>query len=167
MVCFSEKTFIVFRKSFKQLGFDFKAPQNSKRRALFAFDVAAAVPSGATIDSVERFSSNDYRGVKVTALESMMVRKNADTYVAGEIHVLKDLLLKDGTPLTTLNGYGFTAAALDDSGVHDEPIVTEIAKAGPYYVAEDDHQDYYRQNRSAGYCRAIIAPKLGKLELEQ
>ncbi len=46
-------------------------------------------------------------------------------------------------------------------------IVTEIAPAGPYYRAKDDHQDYYRQNREQGYCRMVIAPKLKKLGLEQ
>ena len=49
----------------------------------------------------------------------------------------------------------------------DSPIVTEIAKAGPYYVAKDYHQDYYRNNREQGYCRAVIAPKLKKLGLKQ
>ena len=27
-----------------------------------------------------------------------------------------------------------------------EPIVTEIALAGPFYAAEDYHQDYYKKN---------------------
>ncbi len=27
-----------------------------------------------------------------------------------------------------------------------EPIVTEIALAGPFYKAEDYHQDYYKKN---------------------
>lgn len=46
------------------------------------------------------------------------------------------------------------------------PIVTEITDASTYYLAEDDHQDYYVQNKSGSYCRAVIAPKLKKLELE-
>jgi peptide-methionine (S)-S-oxide reductase len=36
--------------------------------------------------------------------------------------------------------------ALVDSGRFDEPIVTEIAEAGPFYPAEDYHQDYYEKN---------------------
>jgi peptide-methionine (S)-S-oxide reductase len=48
-----------------------------------------------------------------------------------------------------------------------DPIVTEITPAGPYYEADDYHQDYYRQNKSQGYCRMVIAPKLGKLGLEK
>jgi peptide-methionine (S)-S-oxide reductase len=48
-----------------------------------------------------------------------------------------------------------------------DPIVTEITPAGTYYQAEDYHQDYYRQNKQQGYCRMVIAPKLGKLGLEK
>jgi len=46
------------------------------------------------------------------------------------------------------------------------PIVTEIAPAGPFWPAEDYHDDYYRRNRGQDYCRLVIAPKLGKLGLE-
>ena len=47
------------------------------------------------------------------------------------------------------------------------PIVTEITAASTYYEADAGHQDYYRNNRSQGYCRAVIAPKLDKLGLEK
>jgi len=46
------------------------------------------------------------------------------------------------------------------------PIVTEITPASEFYMAEDYHQDYYRLNQSAPYCRAVISPKLKKLDLE-
>ena len=49
----------------------------------------------------------------------------------------------------------------------DDPIVTEISDAAPFYVAEDYHQDYYRGNRQQGYCRAVIRPKLEKLGLDE
>ena len=48
-----------------------------------------------------------------------------------------------------------------------DPIVTEITAAGTFYPAEDYHQDYYRANKNQGYCRAVIAPKLDKLDLEK
>lgn len=48
-----------------------------------------------------------------------------------------------------------------------DPIVTEISEAGPYYPAEAYHQDYYQNNKTQGYCRAVIAPKLDKLGLEK
>lgn len=38
--------------------------------------------------------------------------------------------------------------ALSASGRFDEPIITPIEDAAPFYVAEDYHQNYYRTNRS-------------------
>jgi len=46
---------------------------------------------------------------------------------------------------------------------YDHPIVTEISKAGIFYDAEKEHQDYYRNNKTQGYCSAVITPKLVKL----
>jgi peptide-methionine (S)-S-oxide reductase len=37
-------------------------------------------------------------------------------------------------------------AALEKSKPFKEPVVTEIALGGPFYVAEDYHQDYYKKN---------------------
>ncbi len=45
-----------------------------------------------------------------------------------------------------------------------EKIVTEIAPAGEFYEAENYHQDYYKNNPNASYCRLVIAPKLKKLK---
>ena len=45
-----------------------------------------------------------------------------------------------------------------------QPIVTEIAPLTVFYKAEGYHQDYYRNNRNAPYCRAVIRPKLDKLD---
>ena len=53
----------------------------------------------------------------------------------------------------------------DASGKFDDPIVTEITKASTYYIAEDYHQDFYENNPSNRYCRALIPPKLKKLGL--
>ena len=33
------------------------------------------------------------------------------------------------------------------SKIFEDPIVTEITKAGDFYPAENYHQDYYRQNK--------------------
>ncbi len=37
-------------------------------------------------------------------------------------------------------------AALEKSKPFADPIVTQIALAGPFYAAEDYHQDYYKKN---------------------
>ncbi|HLT75662.1 MAG TPA: peptide-methionine (S)-S-oxide reductase MsrA [Ohtaekwangia sp.] len=51
---------------------------------------------------------------------------------------------------------------LDEAGAFDDPIVTEIAPANDFYIAEDYHQNYYNLNGQAPYCRVVIAPKLEK-----
>jgi peptide-methionine (S)-S-oxide reductase len=45
-------------------------------------------------------------------------------------------------------------------------IVTEVIPLTAFWKAEAYHQDYYNANRTAGYCRVVIAPKLKKLSLE-
>ncbi|MDD2520152.1 MAG: peptide-methionine (S)-S-oxide reductase MsrA [Kiritimatiellae bacterium] len=52
------------------------------------------------------------------------------------------------------------------SGRHARKIVTEITPAPVFWPAEDYHQDYYRLNRRAPYCQAVIRPKLRKLGLD-
>lgn len=44
----------------------------------------------------------------------------------------------------------------------DNPIVTEVSPAEKFHAAEDYHQNYYNQNSEAGYCSAVISPKLAK-----
>lgn len=43
-------------------------------------------------------------------------------------------------------------------------IVTEIVPLKKYYIAEQYHQDYFRNNPNAPYCANIISPKLQKLK---
>ena len=42
------------------------------------------------------------------------------------------------------------------------PVVTELAPAPEFYVAESYHQDYFARNPNQGYCAAVIAPKVSK-----
>jgi peptide-methionine (S)-S-oxide reductase len=44
----------------------------------------------------------------------------------------------------------------------DKPIVTEIGPLVNFYGAEEYHQEYYDNNPYAGYCQAIISPKVVK-----
>ncbi|RJG07811.1 peptide-methionine (S)-S-oxide reductase [Noviherbaspirillum cavernae] len=48
------------------------------------------------------------------------------------------------------------------ANVWDAPIVTELNPLGPYYKAEDYHQDYFRQHPMQGYCAFVVAPKVAK-----
>jgi len=48
---------------------------------------------------------------------------------------------------------------------HADPIVTTIEPLGPWYPAEDYHQDYWnRMGDRNPYCLAVIPPKLHKLK---
>lgn len=53
---------------------------------------------------------------------------------------------------------------LEKEKVFENPIVTEITAAGPFYKAEEEHQDYYNLHRSQPYCQVIIDPKVQKLK---
>lgn len=44
-----------------------------------------------------------------------------------------------------------------------DKIVTEISPLPIFYDAETYHQNYYRNNKSEGYCEYVITPKLATL----
>lgn len=52
------------------------------------------------------------------------------------------------------------------SGLWDDPIVTEVTPLTAFYPAEEYHQDYFAKNPHAGYCRAVVAPKVAKFRKE-
>ncbi|HEX8558401.1 MAG TPA: peptide-methionine (S)-S-oxide reductase MsrA [Pyrinomonadaceae bacterium] len=53
-------------------------------------------------------------------------------------------------------------AEMTATGVWDAPIVTQVAPLEIFYPAEDYHQDYFENNPSQPYCRAVVAPKVAK-----
>ncbi|MFM8270804.1 MAG: peptide-methionine (S)-S-oxide reductase MsrA [Gemmata sp.] len=55
-------------------------------------------------------------------------------------------------------------AKIDEAQVFRAPVVTEITKFEAFYKADHEHQNYYANNPRAGYCRAIIGPKVEKLK---
>lgn len=59
-----------------------------------------------------------------------------------------------------------TAAALIEElnaqKVWDRPIVTEVEPLKNFYIAEDDHQEYFAKNPRQPYCLAVVAPKVMK-----
>ena len=52
--------------------------------------------------------------------------------------------------------------ALTDAKVFEDSIVTEITKYDVFYEAEQYHQNYFNNNKTQGYCIAVINPKLEK-----
>jgi len=55
-----------------------------------------------------------------------------------------------------------TIAALTESKLWPNPIVTEVTPFDTFYPAEGYHQEYYANHPYQGYCQVIIAPKVAK-----
>ena len=55
-------------------------------------------------------------------------------------------------------------AKLDEAGAFDNPIVTEISEAAPFYAAKSKHQNFYNSDPTHNYCSYVIRPKLQKFE---
>jgi len=53
---------------------------------------------------------------------------------------------------------------LNKAGIFANPIVTEISMFEEFYMAEENHQNYYNANSSQPYCSIVITPKLEKFE---
>jgi peptide-methionine (S)-S-oxide reductase len=49
-----------------------------------------------------------------------------------------------------------------EAGWYDDPLVTEVVGDGPVYVAEREHQNYFRTNPNQRYCQLVVAPKVAK-----
>jgi peptide-methionine (S)-S-oxide reductase len=47
---------------------------------------------------------------------------------------------------------------------YSKPIITAIEPLKNFYPAEEYHKNYFRKNPNAGYCRAVIAPKVEKIK---
>lgn len=52
--------------------------------------------------------------------------------------------------------------ALSEAKVFNSSIVTEVTTFDVFYEAEEYHQNYYNNNKTQGYCVAVINPKLEK-----
>jgi len=53
---------------------------------------------------------------------------------------------------------------LETEKIFPMPVVTAISAASEFYVAEEDHQNYYNENSRQPYCQYIIDPKIAKLK---
>lgn len=53
-------------------------------------------------------------------------------------------------------------AEVNEAGIWDEPIVTEVSPFEVFYPAEDYHQEYFARNPYQPYCQVVIAPKVAK-----
>ena len=53
-------------------------------------------------------------------------------------------------------------AELTKDKFFNHPIVTELTPAGPFFIAEAYHQEYFARNPFQPYCSYVVAPKLAK-----
>lgn len=53
-------------------------------------------------------------------------------------------------------------AQLNAAKLWNAPIVTELAPATVFYMAEGYHQEYFARNPYQPYCQAVVAPKVAK-----
>ena len=51
---------------------------------------------------------------------------------------------------------------LNAQKIWSRPIVTEVRPATKFYVAEDYHQEYFRNNPNQPYCTFVVEPKVAK-----
>ena len=53
-------------------------------------------------------------------------------------------------------------AEITRAGLYRDPIVTEVAPASTFHVAERYHQEYFARNPNQPYCQYVVAPKVAK-----
>jgi peptide-methionine (S)-S-oxide reductase len=53
---------------------------------------------------------------------------------------------------------------LNNSKAFPNPIVTEITPFSNFYVAEDNHQNYFNQHGEESYCQYVVRPKVEKFK---
>jgi peptide-methionine (S)-S-oxide reductase len=57
----------------------------------------------------------------------------------------------------------FEAAIARAGEIWEGRIVTQLAPLGPWYRAEEYHQDFFAKNPNQGYCLAVALPKVNKV----
>jgi peptide-methionine (S)-S-oxide reductase len=53
---------------------------------------------------------------------------------------------------------------LNEKKVFPKPIVTQVTPLDVFYKAEEDHHNYYNENKEQPYCQFTITPKLEKIK---
>jgi len=53
---------------------------------------------------------------------------------------------------------------IEEEGIYDRPIVTEIVPMNGFWEADEYHQDYFANNAEQAYCQFVILPKVKKFK---
>ncbi len=51
---------------------------------------------------------------------------------------------------------------ITDAKIWSGKLVTQIEPLTAFYVAEEEHHDYFARNPWSGYCQVVVAPKVTK-----
>lgn len=51
---------------------------------------------------------------------------------------------------------------LNASNTFDKALVTKVSPLSEFYLGEDYHQEYFKNNPENQYCQAVVSPKLAK-----
>ena len=57
-------------------------------------------------------------------------------------------------------------ALLEKENVFSSPVVTALSEEKPFYLAEEEHHNYFNDHRQQPYCQVIINPKIKKLNTQ-
>lgn len=52
---------------------------------------------------------------------------------------------------------------LNEEGIWQDPIVTQVVALDRFYPAEDYHREYFARHAEQAYCQMVISPKVNKL----
>jgi peptide-methionine (S)-S-oxide reductase len=50
----------------------------------------------------------------------------------------------------------------DMASAFEDPIVTEVTPSSEFFIAEDYHQEYFKNHPYQPYCMFVVSPKLSK-----
>jgi peptide-methionine (S)-S-oxide reductase len=53
-------------------------------------------------------------------------------------------------------------AEIENDGIWEQPVVTEVTPSSEFYCGEEYHQQYVENNPQNAYCQAVVSPKLAK-----
>ena len=51
---------------------------------------------------------------------------------------------------------------IEKDAIWENSLVTQVQALVDFYPAEEYHQNYFKRNPFAGYCQAVISPKVAK-----
>jgi len=140
-----------------------------------------SVTSGYTGGTVKNPSYREVTSGSTGHAEAIQIKFNASEITFQEI---LDVFFSTHDP-TTLNRQGYDRGTqyrsaifyhsneqketaekfikeLTEANVFVSKIVTEVTEFKTFYIAEQYHQNYYNNNKTQGYCIAVINPKLEK-----